>query len=102
MSMSTHQRIRRYLAEKKKASLEQSNLEVVDLDKMSIPELKEYANARNISIAGIKKKEDIINQIKTAPNSNENDNTNDTSPDDKDESTSNEEVTTDESNRGTA
>ena len=60
MGMSAHQRIRRAMEEKRKAAAEQAQLETpVDIDKMQVSNLKEYAKVKGIDITGLTKKEEI-------------------------------------------
>ena len=67
MSFSTHQRIRRNLEEKKRLEeLTRNKVEELDFNKMSVPELKEFAEVNNIDISGTAKKADTVAVIEDA------------------------------------
>jgi len=68
MSLSTHQRIRRALAEKKKGVELEQAVQIPDFKEMKMAELKEYASVNGIDISGLNKKDDVIQRILEAVN----------------------------------
>jgi len=69
MSLSTHQRIRRAMAEKKKnACDEETFIPDLDLEKLRVTDLKALAKDNGINLKGVSDKPNIIKRIMEAKN----------------------------------
>ena len=76
VSLTTHKRIRQQMAEKKAEALEdvraadglqedggELGIPDLDLSKMKVPELRELAEQNGIDLAGLSRKDDIVDRI---------------------------------------